>query len=310
MGAVDNADFASLSQTLTRDGYFVWPKLVTGQLAQRHSNGFCRFINDFTKHNIHNSDDYSRVKDRVDIAAEGFHRRSIAAQEICFNKSLRRFSEHWFGSVPVLNGVVSGLYSRGETGEGSGNPHADSLLAAAPDPWDAQLRIWCALEDIHPDVGPMYFVPGSHRTIMDSFREQVLLERPDFRLWLAAQMIGGPASSSNQMVAEVFHYTSRKLQEAVVKRGLPAETPLLEQGDAIIFLPRVIHGTRACTNRFRTRKHIIFTLFAMNVPWYDWRVYWGALHDFRSPDLVTQFRTERTARGYRTLGNLETVRVP
>jgi hypothetical protein len=82
--------------------------------------------------------------------------------------------------------------------------------------------VWIALEDIHPDAGPLEYYPGTHRWPIYTYEH-----------------IGGNYEPGQRASQDLFHQAWKELLEA---SGTPRETFLAKKGDALIWCANLLHG--------------------------------------------------------------------
>ncbi len=302
----DQAD--QFMEQLDRDGFFVWRGLLPESLVDAHLAGFEGILAELPKRFPGQCDPDGRAPQRLVNGELGaYHAEHEPTQALCFRPALLDFARRRFKAEPVLRNPFSGLYSLAAP-PGAPNPsHTDTLNTAAPDPWEAELRVWGALEDIDPDSGPLYFYPGSHRLISRAIREDVLTERPDFIAILENLPARFTPATHYPVIGTIYAYTLGILDPRAAALGLTKTAPTLRKGDAVIFQPSIVHGTLPPMNRRLTRKHLIFNLAAMDTVYYGMTSYWGALFDRRDHDPGVRYPIAQTRHGWRVEQYMETL---
>jgi ectoine hydroxylase-related dioxygenase (phytanoyl-CoA dioxygenase family) len=214
---------------------------------------------------------------------------------LALNPKLKTFAQAVFGAEPVLRSF--GTHQRSL----KTSLHADGLNSCAPDPIEQEFRVWCALEDIREDSGPVYFYPTSHRTVAGPTRDAMIEEYPD----LLEVFRGRPEAWTRG--TSWNHDLNAKLYERVRELGLPRVVPTLNKGDAVIFFLTTVHGTLKPENAEPTRKCAIFNFYGAGASFYEPRAYFGRYHDLRRPENALHFETERTEFGLRVVRYGETL---
>lgn len=97
---------------------------------------------------------------------------------------------------------------------------------------------WIALEDCHPDAGPLVYVPGSHKIPIYQF-----------------------STGSAHQVDEEFPKWQEYIEENFRKRDLKQEVFLPKKGDVFIWHAQLLHGGSARNNLKLTRKSIVSHYF-------------------------------------------------
>lgn len=123
---------------------------------------------------------------------------------------------------------------------------------------------WIALEDCHPDAGPLAYYPGSHLI-------------PPFRF---------STGRITAVDAEMDRYRAY-MQSEVEKRGLKKEVFCAKNGDVFIWHSQLFHGGTAINDMKRTRKSLVVHYFLVgDRPWKARKVNeWGYFMD-RPPAAV------------------------
>ncbi len=112
--------------------------------------------------------------------------------------------------------------------------HVDTLYMTPRTP-DHLIAIWVALEDVHPDAGPLFFLPGSHRIPPLTFSN----------------------GSRHVLPAEMADWSARMAAE-VAARGLRRETFLARKGDVFVWSAHLLHGGSPIRNPQRSRRSVVF----------------------------------------------------
>jgi ectoine hydroxylase-related dioxygenase (phytanoyl-CoA dioxygenase family) len=118
------------------------------------------------------------------------------------------------------------------------DPHVDSLYMTPRTPLHL-IAIWVALEDSHPDSGPLEYIPGSHKLPQYRFSDGgfhgIDAEMPDWR----AAMEG--AAAQTRLEKRVF---------------------LAKKGDVFVWHAHLLHGGSPIRDPARTRKSYVFHYFS------------------------------------------------
>lgn len=143
--------------------------------------------------------------------------------------------------------------------------HTDSLYMTPPRKLNLAAS-WTALEDCHPDSGPLAYYPGSHLI-------------PPYRF---------STGEITAVPAEMDKYKEYMARE-VEKRGLKQEVFCAKNGDVFIWHSQLFHGGTAIKDMKRTRKSLVVHYFLVgDRPWKTRRVNeWGYFMD-RAPHAVKE----------------------
>lgn len=111
--------------------------------------------------------------------------------------------------------------------------HSDSIhFSSIPERF--MCGVWLAMEDVHPDAGPLTYLPGSHRWPI-----------------LSNTMLGRRGSDAlRDKAQEPFEAAWKAL---VAQSGTPQETFLARKGQALIWAANLLHGGSPQLDPKRTR---------------------------------------------------------
>jgi len=115
---------------------------------------------------------------------------------------------------------------------------------------------WVALEDIHPDAGPLIYYPGSHK----------------MGLWDLDELgIRMHTLSTNTGDAGRFLYET-KLQEAIEHNKMVPEYGVMKKGETFIWAASLLHGGSKLKDPSRTRKSQVthYYLVGAKKYWIPW----------------------------------------
>jgi ectoine hydroxylase-related dioxygenase (phytanoyl-CoA dioxygenase family) len=131
--------------------------------------------------------------------------------------------------------------------KGSGQrAHSDSIHMTTY-PLGYLIAAWIALEDIHPDSGPLFYYPGSHRL--------PYLLNDDFENYSTRFLLGNKEYTDYEDVIEdILH-----------KSDFKKEVFLPKKGDVLIWHANLIHGGAPVVNTHLTRKSMVVHYYAKDV---------------------------------------------
>lgn len=114
--------------------------------------------------------------------------------------------------------------------------HVDSWYMSPAEP-NRLVAAWIALEDIHPDSGPIQYVEGSHKIPPYVFESTGATH----------------ANGSYEDTARGKKYVSKEME----KRGMEAETFACNAGDVFIWHAQLVHGGSPILDSARTRRSLV-----------------------------------------------------
>ena len=131
--------------------------------------------------------------------------------------------------------------------KGSGQrAHSDSIHMTTY-PLGYLIAAWIALEDIHPDSGPLFYYPGSHKL--------PYLLNDDFENYSTKFMLGNKDYSDYEDVTE----------DILMKSDFEKKIFLPKKGDVLIWHANLIHGGMPVVNPTLTRKSMVVHYYAKDV---------------------------------------------
>lgn len=277
--AMNMVDFSEFTRRLDGDGYFIWPALQPHDLIDEHLAAY-RALND--REGTPVGEDIAALdktrRDDLKRARHAFHENDDIARRLFHPPALRTFLEQHFGDMAVMRQPETGFFPRNTP------PHNDALdlrVAHA----GTEVRVWYALEDIHPDAGPMYVLPGTHASVSTPLESEVASERPDLVALLRSQMAETTATAFYEATLPLWRYVKR-MKFAAAAESIPLEPMLLKKGDAVIFRSDLVHGTCQCNQPGLSRSYAVSYWSSRAAQWYQSRSFWGAPHDHRRPENV------------------------
>lgn len=226
------AEAAEVARHFIEEGIATVPALADPADCDAVTAAFDRFVAENPEYAAQHAD------------GTGRHLRFVNLHLVC-DAALR------MGNAPRLARILDFLFG-GPTGIytslffefGSQQPmHRDSPFFHTY-PKNQFIGCWIALEDIHPDAGPLMYAPGGHRFVVDqrAMFEEVVRDNPDrSREWCIRQAV------------EVYY-------GAIIRKAgeLAVRTMPVKKGDAVLWHPELPHGGSPAADPRRTRKSIVF----------------------------------------------------
>lgn len=185
--------------------------------------------------------------DELMVAMLYLHRGGEVTRRLLASQIIRSILRQLFDAEPALAFGRSALWQPEDM-----RAHVDTAFRS-PDPPYSICRTWCALEDIHPDSGRFYLVPGTHRSLAPRLCAEVLEERADL-LALFEELPNSPE------LWRRLHNQAWPLVSARVAERIEPDQRIafdLKKGDVVFFNPAVAHGAYACADPGLTRKMML-----------------------------------------------------
>lgn len=152
-------------------------------------------------------------------------------RQIALNPTLAKYLREFLNGDPMLCNSLNFNYSSQQ------DFHTDSLYMTPPKGLNLATA-WIALEDCHPDAGPLEYYPGSHLI-------------PPF-------LFSNGAMSS--IPSEMDQYENYMKKE-IAKRNLKAEQYLPKEGDCLIWHSQLFHAGGKINDPKLTRKSLVTHYF-------------------------------------------------
>ena len=162
-------------------------------------------------------------------------------------------------------------------------PHSDAIYHDSLPTRGLLIGAWIALEDVHPEAGPLVVFPGSHRDGLWDFADVGVVAANKGAATMAAPG-GGIATGNltwakfrkshihmpyqlNGSAPEAFRLYTQRLHDILAQRKMePVPVPaLLKRGEVLMWSAGVVHGGGLVRNFSRTRKSITTHYFLPGV---------------------------------------------
>jgi len=222
-----------------------------------------------------------------------FHREHGPTLELIFNRDILELMRYRFGAEPVMRQPQTGFFQM------HAPIHTESL-DIKPDSLEKEVRVWCALEDVNPEAGPVYYVPRSHTLIAEHLEEKLAEGHPEFIRVLEGLREPTTYTAYGAATSSFFKMVKNDvLPRLVEEMCLQCVAPILAKGDVVIFRSDVVHGTSPCIKPELTRKYLTAFWTHPSTCWYHTRSWWGPRWDFRSAENSIVAPIEPCAQGSR-----------
>ena len=196
-------------------GFTVIPGLHSVELIDAAREDYYRYLEEHAEDATGHRDEAGRQH-----RLTNFHVYSDAAMRIAKNEEVMRILDFVFGHRAAVYTSLTFQYSTMQA------LHRDAPYFHTFPP-SMFAGVWSAFEDIHPDSGPLSYVPASHRFEID----QVRLYRD------ALDRTGDPAQAHR----DALHEYQRQITAKGGAMGA-REYAVLKRGDVAIWHGQLIHG--------------------------------------------------------------------
>lgn len=159
------------------------------------------------------------------------YQESQSIRDVVLNDRLMQVMRPLIGGTPLICNSLSFEY-------GSQQRHHFDTFYMPPTVRNHMLATWIALEDVHPEAGPLEYFPGSHKIepyrALDGSYNMTLEQRPEFDKYIASE-----------------------LHQAALEQ----ETFCAKKGDVFIWHAHLFHGGSEIKDKARTRKSLVTHYF-------------------------------------------------
>ena len=229
---------AALRRQWIDDGYAVLPGLCSPEEIRAHLD-----IVGKVRATLVESKDASGFGERIGQ----LHQRNPQLAALALKPSVTAFLRWAFGDEPVLFGSLN--FEKGTQQE----LHIDAIFFYTEPVW-AMAGLWVALEDVHPDAGPLFYVPGSHRWPFVR-GENLLAGDPA----LAARARAARDDESRTALAsEMGQLWTKRTLEIERERDAVRKPAFLKAGDGVIWHGLLAHGGLARNNPRLSRNSVVY----------------------------------------------------
>jgi hypothetical protein len=234
----------------------------------------------------------SRAGGGVDEHGNGMRIGLLHAEErqslrVALNPRARAFLAWAFGGEPVLFGSLT--FDIGSEQEA----HIDAaFFYTQPD--DVMAGCWTALEDIHPESGPLFYIEGSHLWPRQ-LAADALAEDPGLAARVRAHAASG-ASHDLALSNQVYLAYIALLHRRIAERGAVKTPALIRKGDIFIWHAWLVHGGLPRADRTRSRRSMVAHFIRHDARFWDQHSFFLHGADL-TPARCTRFAYRGSPRG-------------
>lgn len=239
------AHFDNIKQNWIRDGFVVLPGIFKADQIARYNA-----IVSKVRSEVDDGKDEQGYGDRIGQ----LHQKKTDLLELASSPKVLDFLKWALGDDPLLMGSLQ--FQKGTQQEA----HIDAIFFW-PEPAYSMAGLWVALEDIHEDAGPLFYLPGSHK--WPFYRsEDVVRSRPE----LAARRIAArngelSVAEHGAVLGEIGNAWTEdfiKLEREYQKTRVPI---CLRAGDVVVWHSLLAHGGSPRNDPTRSRVSAVFHYF-------------------------------------------------
>ena len=220
-----NANFSSYVNKLNKDGYCIIDIDLTNEIIDQANLDIDNALEkkDFKI----NSTAYHYNKSPRIVEA---WKNSLSIKKIATNKKLLNFLSYAYQSNPIPFSTINFL-------KGTEQPlHSDEFHFGSI-PHKYLTGCWVALEDIHPDSGPISIAVGSHKLPLFSF-----------------EMIGLSVPKTETEFKKSYTIYEDWVRQILKATKIEIITPNIKKGQCLIWLSNTLHGSFKIKDKNLSRK--------------------------------------------------------
>lgn len=237
----------SANVVATKESYQQFAPDVQEQLQQWSSNGFLHIKQHFNSQQV---DDVNKTVDELihqkhlpithDNKVMYGYKHSPVIKQMMQDEGLKKLLSFILDKEVVPFQTLNFVKGSGQ------RAHSDSIHMTTY-PLGYLIAAWIALEDIHPDSGPLFYYKGSHKL--------PYLLNDDFENYSTRLKLGNKQYSDYEdMTAEILSQNQFKKEVFLPKKG-----------DVLIWHANLIHGGVPVANPSLTRKSMVVHYYAKDV---------------------------------------------
>jgi ectoine hydroxylase len=231
----------------TKEGFQQFTPDIQQQLQQWSANGFLHITQHFSSQQV---EEVNKAVDELitqkklplthDNKLVQGSRHSIVIKQMMQDEGLKKILSFILAKEVVPFQTLNFVKGSGQ------RAHSDSIHMTTY-PLGYLIAAWIALEDIHPDSGPLFYYRGSHQL--------PYLLNDDFENYSTGLKLGNREYSDYEDLTE----------EILSQQQFAKEVFLPKKGDVLIWHANLIHGGSPVINPSLTRKSMVVHYYAKDV---------------------------------------------
>ncbi|RYH64239.1 MAG: hypothetical protein EON54_06770 [Alcaligenaceae bacterium] len=227
------------------DGFVVLPKVFDRDQIKRYNAIVTR-----VREEVDDGKDAQGYGDRIGQ----LHQREPGLLELASSSKVLKFLKWAFGDDPVLMGSLQ--FQKGTQQEA----HIDAIFFW-PEPSYSMAGVWVALEDIHPDAGPLFYIPGSHK--WPFYRSDHIAKKHEGLAARRESARRGELSDAERglLLAELGKAWTDEVIQMERNHGAKRVPICLKAGDVVVWHSLLAHGGSPRKDPTRSRLSAVFHYF-------------------------------------------------
>ncbi len=210
-------------------------------------------LNDYNQNIKRIRADIKDIKDEYGLGERigQLHQLDQNLLTLASNETINKFLKWAFTDDTILFGSLN--FEKGS----QQSAHSDAIFFY-PVPFYSMAGCWIALEDVHPDAGPLFFYPGSHKWDMN-YSEDIVKQFSSYKNDRDnARKTDTPVEIKNKVVSTLGNYWTKMLMDQITELSPKVEIQSLKAGDVLLWHSLLIHGGSPRKNPALSRKSVVF----------------------------------------------------
>jgi ectoine hydroxylase-related dioxygenase (phytanoyl-CoA dioxygenase family) len=235
----------TIKEEFEKNGFVILKNVLSGQSLNEFLKDavFLRSIQEV----VSGAFNSAPLKDKVRFGANVV--QAVSAREsllkIQFNPSIHAALAEILDDQPVARFTFYLPTSPGATDahrDKDGHPHLH-IVGSDSKPFGKRLIVWAPIDDVQPEAGPMWVLPGSHTRFCQFPDELMRLFPGDLESLQQMWTDGGSAEEWTVWSEKLYPKALEFLIDYVSKSDVQKFPLLLKRGDAVIFSNALVHGS-------------------------------------------------------------------
>ena len=278
---IDPSVSQELKDQWIQDGYSV----IKGAYSLEQINAYNDIVKNVRAAIDDGKDEYG-LGDRIGQ----LHQKFPELLELASNRKVLNFLRWAFSDDPIVFGSLN--FDKGSQQDA----HIDAIFFW-PEPSYSMCGCWVALEDIHIDAGPLFYISNSHSWPFNH-SEDVISSYPQLaEKRLIAQSPDYPADKKAEIAAELGNAWTEEFKKLEKERCAQRIPLSLKAGDVVFWHSLLAHGGMPRFDPTLSRKSVVFHYIGKKTRLYTFEQF--MLYDYA--DMLTQRSQDKKLASYKEI---------
>ena len=238
----------SLKDQWLRHGYVVLPGVYSAESVAKYNEVVKR-----ERLTVEETKDEYGYGERIGL----LHQKYPELLELATGGRVLDLLRFAFGDEPVVFASLN--FEKGTEQDA----HVDAIFFC-PQPAYAMAGCWVALEDVHADAGPLFYVAGSHRWPFSNGEDVVVGRAELARKREALRQTPGGSPEEAEVVKELTITWTSDFLAMQAAQGVKQAQLLPKAGDVVIWHALLAHGGSPRVDKSLSRRSVVFHYIGAN----------------------------------------------